>query len=48
MPSLSKISHDQSTKQFYERLKEKKGVGMMAAIAVERKLLGRLLSLSKY
>jgi transposase len=47
MPSLSKISHDQSTKQFYERLKEKKGVGMMAAIAVERKLLGLMFSLWK-
>jgi transposase len=47
MPSLSKISHDQSTKQFYERLKEKKGVGMMAVIAVERKLLGLMFALWK-
>ena len=29
MPALSKIRKDKQTKQFYERLKEKKGVGMI-------------------
>jgi transposase len=47
MPSLSKISHDQSTKQFFDRLKQKKGIGMVATIAVERKLLGLMFSLWK-
>jgi len=47
MPSLSKIRHNRETKQFYERLKEKKGIGMVAAIAVERKLLGLMFSLWK-
>ena len=47
MPSLSKIRHDQKTKQFYQRLKEKKGIGMVATVAVERKLLGLMFSLWK-
>lgn len=47
MPSLSKIKYDQETKQFYDRLKEKKSIGMVATIAVERKLLGLMLSLWK-
>jgi len=47
MPSLSKIRHNQQTKQFYERLKEKKGIGMIATVAVERKLLGLMFSLWK-
>jgi len=47
MPSLSKIKHNQETKQFYERLKEKKAVGMIAVVAVERKLLGLMFSLWK-
>jgi transposase len=47
MPSLSKISHDPSTKKFFENLKQKKGIGMMATIAVERKLLGLMFSLWK-
>jgi len=47
MPSLSKISCDKPTKQFYERLKAKKGVGMIATVAVERKLLGLMFSLWK-
>jgi transposase len=47
MPSLSKITHDQGTKQFFNRLKEKKGIGMVATIAVERKLLGLIFSLWK-
>jgi transposase len=47
MPSLSKIRKDKETKQFYERLKDKKGVGMIALIAVGRKLLGLMYTLWK-
>ena len=47
MPSLSKIRCNQPTKQFHQRLKEKKGIGMIATIAVERKLLGLMFSLWK-
>jgi len=47
MPSLSKITHDKATKQFFERIKTKKGIGMVATIAVERKLLGLMFSLWK-
>jgi len=47
MPSLSKIKHNRETKLFYERLKEKKAAGMIAVVAVERKLLGLMFSLWK-
>jgi transposase len=47
MPALSKKTHDPVTKQFFERLKEKKGIGMIATVAVERKLLGLMFSLWK-
>jgi transposase len=47
MPTLSKIRNNRETKRFYEHLKEKKGIGMVAAIAVERKLLGLMYSLWK-
>jgi len=47
MPSLSKITHDKATKQFFERIKTKKGIGMVATVAVERKLLGLMFSLWK-
>jgi len=47
MPALSKIRKDKQTKQFYERLKEKKGAGMVAVIAVARKLLGLMYALWK-
>lgn len=47
MPTLSKISKDKETKLFYERLKEKKGVGMVAVVAVGRKLLGLMFALWK-
>ena len=47
MPSLSQKTHDPTTKQFYDRLKEKKGIGMVAAVAVERKLLGLMFALWK-
>jgi transposase len=47
MPTLSKIGNDGATKQHYERLKEKKGIGMVAVVAEERKLLGLMFSLWK-
>jgi len=47
MPSIAKKTHDSTTKQFFERIKEKKGVGMIALVAVERKLLGLMFSLWK-
>jgi hypothetical protein len=47
MPSLSKVRKDKETKQFYERLKDKKGVGMIAVVAVGRKLLGLMYTLWK-
>jgi transposase len=47
MPSISKKGCDYRTKQFYERLVEKKGNNMVALIAVERKLLGVMYSLWK-
>ena len=47
MPSLSRKTHDPTTNRFYERLKEKKGIGMIATVAVERKLLGLMYSLWK-
>ena len=47
MPSISKKTYDWATKQFFERIKEKKGIGMIALIAVERKLLGLMFSLWK-
>jgi transposase len=47
MPSLSKKKNDLATKQFFDRIKEKKGIGMIATIAVERKLLGLMFTLWK-
>ena len=47
MPSLSRKTHDPTTNRFYERIKEKKGIGMIATVAVERKLLGLMYSLWK-
>jgi transposase len=47
MPSLAKKTHDPATKQFFDRIKEKKGIGMVATIAVERKLLGLMFTLWK-
>ena len=47
MPAITKITHDKTTRLFYERLAEKKGQKMIAVIAVERKLLGLMYSLWK-
>jgi transposase len=47
MPSIVKKKHDSTTNRFFERIKGKKGVGMIAIVAVERKLLGLMFSLWK-
>lgn len=47
LPSLSKITHDNNTKLFYERLVEKKGIKMVAGVAVQRKLLALIYTLWK-
>jgi len=39
-PTFTKIKHDNQTQQYYERLKAKKAKPMIAAVAVQRKLLG--------
>jgi len=46
-PALSKSRHDPQTKPYYQRLKERKGVGMIASVAVQRKLLGLMYTLWK-
>ena len=47
MPALSKMQWDKSTALFYQRLKDKKGKGMIATVAVQRKLLGLMYTLWK-
>jgi transposase len=47
LPAISKKTHDPATKHFFERLKEKKGIGKIATLAVERKLLRLMFSLWK-
>jgi transposase len=44
-PALSKIAHDPATNRYYERIKSNKGVSMIAAVAVQRKLLGLMYTL---
>lgn len=46
-PSLTKIKHDGPTKLHYERLKNKKAKPMIAAVAIQRKLLGLIYTLWK-
>lgn len=46
-PAFSKIRNDEKTKEFYERIVEKKTVKMVAAVAVQRKLLGLMYTLWK-
>jgi transposase len=46
-PTFTKIRHDQSTKEKYQRLAEKKGIKMVAAVAQQRKLLGLIYCLWK-
>lgn len=47
MPSLSKIGNDASTQKYYQRIKEKKGKGIIAVVAVQRKLLSLMYTLWK-
>ncbi|UCH13578.1 MAG: IS110 family transposase [Bacteroidales bacterium] len=46
-PTFTKIQFDIQTKQYYERLKTKKAKPMIAAVAVQRKLLGLIYTLWK-
>ena len=46
-PAFSFIKHHDKTKKYYERLTEKKGIKMVAAVAVQRKLLGLIYTLWK-
>jgi transposase len=46
-PTFAKIKHDEETKKKYLRLKEKKGIAMLAAVAQQRKLLGLIYTLWK-
>lgn len=47
MPSLSSIQHSNTYGKFYERLVEKKRNGLIAGVAVQRKLLGLIYTLWK-
>jgi len=46
-PAFSKIKHDLNTQNYYERLTLNKGKKMIAAVAVQRKLLGLMYTLWK-
>jgi transposase len=46
-PAFSKARLHAPTRQYYERLKDKKGRAMVAAVAVQRKLLGLMFTLWK-
>jgi len=46
-PAFSFIKCNDKTKKHYERLAEKKGVKMVAAVAIHRKLLGLMYTLWK-
>ena len=46
-PAFSMIKHNDKTKKYYERLSEKKGIKMVAAVAVQRKLLGLIYTMWK-
>ena len=46
-PAISHKTHDKTAGKFYERIKAKKGIGMVAAVAVEQKLLRLMFSLWK-
>jgi transposase len=47
MPALCTVKHNNKTAQFYQRLKDKKGTGMIANVAVQRKLLALVYTLWK-
>jgi len=44
-PAISKVNHHAPTKEQFERMKEKKGIPMMAYVAQQRKLLGLIYTL---
>ena len=44
-PTFTKIRYDKATKEKYQRLVEKKGIKMVAAVAQQRKLLGLIYTL---
>ena len=46
-PAYTSARHSQAHKLFYERLLDKKGVSLIAAVAVQRKLLGLMYTLWK-
>jgi transposase len=46
-PTFTKIKQDEATKEKYQKLKEKKGIPMVAAVAGQRKLLGLIYTLWK-
>lgn len=46
-PALTKIRCDKKTGEFYERLSKKKGINMVASVAVQRKLLALIYTLWK-
>ena len=46
-PAYTSIQHSQNYKLFYERLLDKKDVSLIAAVAVQRKLLGLIYTLWK-
>lgn len=46
-PSLTSVKYSAANGKFYERLFEKKGISMVAATAVQRKLLGLIYTLWK-
>jgi transposase len=47
MPTIHGITHDDAVIDFYQRLKAKKGIGMVANVAAQRKLLGLIYTLWK-
>ena len=47
MSAFSKIQNDEATRNCYQELKQKKGKGMIAAVAIQRKLLGLIYTLWK-
>jgi hypothetical protein len=44
-PTFTKIKYDATTKEKYDRMKEKKGIPMVAAVTQQRKLLGLICTL---
>jgi transposase len=46
-PTFVMLKYDKATREKYERLKEKKGIPMVAAVARQRKLLGLIYTLWK-